>query len=212
MESRVTSGVRWRPSFLLCIVVLAGCGGGGGATRAALVNVTPIPMRTVMTVDFSIQLPKTWRALDRRAALDPTRLKRFERTHPRLRAELRALAGPNSPIKLLAVSPARAAFRANMNVIQTRVPKSVSFDTLAKNEATQIKAVTVVHDLRQSTVELAAARALRLVYRVRQNGVVYQYFVKHESFLYVLTYTSALAAESHFAAVFDASAHAFSLR
>ena len=178
----------------------------------ALLKVTPIPMRTVTTPDFSIQLPKRWRSLDRRSALKPSRLNRFLKTNPRLRAELQAFAGPNSPIKLLAVSPAGAAFRANMNVIQTRVPKGVSFDTLAKNEATQIKAVTVVHDLRQSTVELAAGRALRLVYRVRQNGVVFQYFVKHESFLYVLTYTAALAAASHYGPVFDASAHTFTLR
>ena len=178
----------------------------------ALLKATPIPLRTVTTPDFSIQLPKRWRSLDRRSALKPSRLKRFLKTNPRLRAELQAFAGPNSPIKLLAVSPAGAAFRANMNVIQTRVPKSVSFDTLAKNEATQIKAVTVVHDLRQSMVELAAGRALRLVYRVRQNGVVFQYFVKHESFLYVLTYTAALAAASHYGPVFDASAHTFTLR
>jgi hypothetical protein len=208
----VTTGVRWRSSFLLCLAVLAGCGGGSGARPVALLKATPIPLRTVTTPDFSIQLPKRWRSLDRRSALKPSRLKRFLKTNPRLRAELQAFAGPNSPIKLLAVSPAGAAFRANMNVIQTRVPKSVSFDTLAKNEATQIKAVTVVHDLRQSTVELAAGRALRLVYRVRQNGVVFQYFVKHESFLYVLTYTAALAAASHYGPVFDASAHTFTLR
>ena len=204
--------MRWRSTFVLCLAVLAGCGGGSGARHIALLKVTPIAMRTVKTPDFSIQLPKTWRALDRRAALKASRLKAFLRTNPRLGAELQAFAGPNSPIKLLAVSSARAAFRANMNVIQTRVPKSLSFEALAKNEATQIKAVTVVHDLRQSTVELAAGRALKLVYHVRQNGIVFQYFVRHEAFLYVLTYTTALTAASHDRFIFDASAHTFTLR
>jgi hypothetical protein len=211
VKSRVTTGVRWRSSFLLCLAVLAGCGGGGGRP-SALVKVTTVPMRTVTTPDFSIQLPKTWRSLDRRSALQSNRLKRFLKTNPRLRAELQAFAGPNSPIKLLAVSPAGAAFRANMNVIQARVPNSLSFEELSKNEATQIKLVSVVHDLRQSKVQLPAGRALRLIYRVRQNGIVFQYFVKHESFLYVLTYTAALAAASHYGAVFDGSASTFALR
>jgi hypothetical protein len=208
----VTGGVRWRSSFLLCLAVLAGCGAGSGARPTALLKVTPVSLRTVTTPDFSIRIPKKWRSLDRRAALQPSRIKRVLKTNPRLRAELQAFAGPNSPIKLLAVSPAGPAFRANMNVIQTRVPKSLSFDTLAKNEATQIKAVTVVHDLRQNVVELPAGRALRLVYRVRQNGVVFQYFLEHEGFLYVLTYTAALAAASHFGPYFDASAYTFTLR
>jgi hypothetical protein len=208
----VTTGVRWRSSYLLCLAVLAGCGGSRGARPAALLKVAPIPMRTVTTPDFSIRLPRRWRSLDRRSALKPSRVKSFLKTNPRLRSELEAFSGPNSPIKLLAVSPAGAAFRANMNVIQTRIPKSLSFDTLAKNEATQIKAVTVVHDLRQSTVELPAGQALRLVYRVRQNGVVFQYFVKHEGFLYVLTYTAALSSAGRFGPVFDASAHTFTLR
>ena len=212
MKSRVTTGVRWRPTFLLCLAVLAGCGSGSGARYTALLELTPIGMRTVATPDFSIQIPKRWRSLDRRSAVRPSRIRPFLKTNPRLRAELQAFTGPNSPIKLLAVSPVGAAFRANMNVIQTRIPKRLSFDTLAKNEATQIKAVTVVHDLRQSTVELAAGRALRLVYRVRRNGVVFQYFVKHEGFLYVLTYTAALAAASHYGPVFDTSAHTFALR
>ena len=201
----------WCFSFLVGLAVLAGCG-GSGARPTSLVKVTTLPLRLVTTPDFSIQLPKRWRSLDRRSALRRSRLRRFSRTNPRLRAELQAFAGPNSPIKLLAVSPAGAAFRANMNVIQTHVPKSLSFDELSKNEATQIKLVSVVHDLRQSTVELAAGRALRLVYRVRQNGVVFQYFVRHETFLYVLTYTASLAAASHYAGIFDVSARTFMLR
>jgi len=185
VKSRVTTGVRWRPTFLLCLAVLAGCGSGSGARHTALLELTPIGMRTVATPDFSIQIPKGWRSLDRRSAVRPSRIRPFLKTNPRLRAELQAFTGPNSPIELLAVSPVGAAFRANMNVIQTRIPKSLSF---------------------------AAGRALRLVYRVRRNGVVFQYFVKHEGFLYVLTYTAALAAASHYGPVFDTSAHTFALR
>jgi hypothetical protein len=208
----VTIGVRRRYSLLLGVVVLAGCGGSGGA-QSAPPTAPGFTIRGDKVAGFSIALPKRWRSLDRSTALTGARLRRFAAANPRLRAELKALAGPHSPIRMIAVdAAAKQAFRANMNVIQTRVPKSLSFDELSKHEATQIKPVSAVQDMRQATLRLPAGRALRLTYRVGPSGVVYQYFVRHESFLYVLTYTTSAAAAPQYAKIFDLSAHTFQLR
>jgi hypothetical protein len=170
-------------------------------------------VRAGTAAGFSIALPKRWRSLDKRTALSPRRLKRFALANPRLQAQALVLAGPNSPIELIAVDTAgRQRFRANMNVIQTRVPKSLTFEQLSKDEATQIKLASIVHDMRQATLKLPAGTALRLTYRVEQTGVVYQYFVRHAGLLYVLTYTVARTAAPRYAKIFDMSARTFQLR
>ena len=213
MKSRVTGRVRRCSSFLLCLVVVGGCGGSGPGRNAVPGTPGAFTVRTVSDPGFSIALPKTWRSLDSRTALTSGRLRRFAQANPRLRAELRALAGPNSPIKLLAVDPTgQQNFRANMNVIQTRVPKDLSFQQLSKNEAAQIKLVSSVQHMRQAAVELPAGRALRLTYDVQSKGLVHQYFVKQDDLLYVLTYTTSTATAPRYAKIFDLSAHTFQLR
>ena len=170
-------------------------------------------LREVKGSRFAIALPQQWRSLDRNSALTGKRLRRVAKANPRLRAELQALAGPNSPIELIAVDSAGSkSFAANMNVIQTRVPGNLSFEQLSRNETTQIKLVSSVRNMRRATVALPAGRALRLTYDVRPRGVVYQYFVKHHDFLYVLTYTTSAAVAPRYAKIFDLSAHTFQLR
>ena len=170
-------------------------------------------LREVKGSRFAIALPQQWRSLDRNSALTGKRLRRVAKANPRLRAELQALAGPNSPIELIAVDSAGSkSFAANMNVIQTRVPGNLSFEQLSRNEPTQIKLVSSVRNMRRATVALPAGRALRLTYDVRPRGVVYQYFVKHHDFLYVLTYTTSAAVAPRYAKIFDLSAHTFQLR
>src|SRR5205814_1469844 len=56
-KSRVMGGVRRRPLFLACLVVLAGCGGGSD------VAVPPgFTVRAVEKPAFTIALPKSWRS------------------------------------------------------------------------------------------------------------------------------------------------------
>ena len=199
-----------RSSFLLCLAVLAGCGASGELRSKPPVGFT---LRVVKGSGFAIALPKRWRSLDRDTALRDERLSRFAKANPRLRAELQALAGPQSPIQLIAVDLAGGqSFRANMNVIQTRVPKSLSFEQLSRNEPIQIKLVSSVQNMRQATVALPAGRALRLRYDVQERGLVHQYFVKHEELLYVLTYTTSTGAATRYAKIFDVSARTFQLR
>jgi hypothetical protein len=211
VKSRVTTLVRRRSSFLLSLLVLSGC--GSSPERHPAATPSGFTVRADRESGFALALPRSWRSLDRSTALTGSRLRPFGKANPRLRAELRALVGPRSPIKLIAVDPtAKARFRVNMNVIQTRVPKSLTFEQLSKDEAREIKLASAARDMRQATVELPAGRALRLTYRVKQGAVVYQYFVQHADLLYVLTYTVSGRAAPRYAKIFDMSARTFELR
>ena len=123
--------------------------------------------------------------------------------------ELQLLGKPDSPIKLIGLDPAARTFVTNMNVLQTQVPSSLSFEELAQTEAAQIKLTSRVKAIRQQETVVPGGRTLHLSYRTRSNAVVHQYFVKHDELLYVLTYTSAPAESARSAKIFDMSAHTF---
>jgi len=123
--------------------------------------------------------------------------------------ELQLLGKPDSPIKLIGLDPAARTFVTNMNVLQTRVPSSLSFEELARTEAAQIKLTSRVKEIRQQETVVPGGRTLHLSYRTRSNAAVHQYFVKHDELLYVLTYTSAPAESARYAKIFDMSAHTF---
>jgi hypothetical protein len=193
-----------RPVLLLVLIVtLAGCGSTDASTK------TPqgFAVRMVERPKLSLALPTNWRSFTATARAGD------ETTHsPKLRSELRVLREPHSPIKLIAVAPARPGkFQTNMNVLQTRVPSSLDFDDLSRNEARQIKLATRARDLRQGETRLPAGRALRLTYRARTNAVVHQYFVRHGDFLYILTYTTSPAEAVRYAKILDLSAHTFKI-
>jgi hypothetical protein len=200
--------VRWICSVAVCLAALPGCGGGERERPAGHVLPAGFTTRVVETPAFSIALPRRWPSYDA-----VTRPAASLRATPRLRAELTTLTRPDSPIKLVAIDPAEGReFLTSMNVLQTRVPRSLSFEQLAWNEARQIKLALHVKDVHQEETELTAGRALRLSYRARSKAVVYQYFVRHGDFLYVLTYTTSPAKASRYAKIFDVSAHTFRLR
>jgi hypothetical protein len=187
--------------LLAVLVVLAGC--GGSTTQATPAGFT---VRTVAEPSFSIALPKGWRSFDSRSSRGPNAA---AGRNSALRMELKLLGKPDSPIKLIGLDPAARAFVTNMNVLQTRVPSSLSFEELARTEAAQIKLVSGVKEMRQQQTVVPGGRTLHLSYRTRSNAVVHQYFVKHDAVLYVLTYTSAPAESAPYAKIFDMSAHTF---
>jgi hypothetical protein len=193
--------VRRRLLLLAVLVVLAGC--GGSTTQATPAGFT---VRTVAEPSFSIALPKGWRSFDSRSSRAPNAAAGRDSA---LRMELKLLGKPDSPIKLIGLDPAARAFVTNMNVLQTRVPSSLSFEELARTEAAQIKLVSGVKEMRQQQTVVPGGRTLHLSYRTRSNAVVHQYFVKHDAVLYVLTYTSAPAESAPYAKIFDMSAHTF---
>jgi hypothetical protein len=199
----VTGGVRRRPPLLLSLVVLAGCGG----TSDAVAIPKGFTLRMVEKPNFSVALPAGWRSFGDRAH---TNAKRVAGKDDRLRAELETLARSDSPVKLVGFDPASGSrFSTNMNVLQTQVPSSLSFDDMARTEARQIKAAAGVKSVRQERTKVPAGRTLHLTYTPRSNVVVQQYFVRHGDLLYVLTYTARSADATGKAPLFDRSAHTF---
>jgi hypothetical protein len=198
----VTGGVRRRLPLLLCLAVLAGCGGG---THVAIPD--GFTVRTVEKPAFSLALPERWRSF---GDTSHTSAKSIAGGNQRLRVELETLAESDSPVKLVGVDPAGGLRSAtNMNVLQTRVPSSVSFEEMARIEAIQIRRASGIKRIEQETTHVPAGRALHLTYHPRAAALVQQYFVRHGDLLYVLTYTTPSADGGRYAPVFDQSAHTF---
>jgi len=199
----VTGGVRRRPLLLLCLAVLAGCGSGSATVKIP----GGFTVRTVEKPAFSLALPERWRSF---GDTSHTSAKSIAGGNERLRAELETLAQSNSPVKLVGVDPEGGVRSAtNMNVLQTRVPSSVSFDQMARIEAIQIRRAAGIKRIEQETTEVPAGRTLHLTYHPRAAALVQQYFVRHGDFLYVLTYTTPSAKGVRYASIFDQSAHTF---
>jgi hypothetical protein len=212
----------------VCVGVLAaGCGGDSGAPAATNVETkaggTGIPagftVRTVKNERFSIALPKKWRSLDARQVL-AAGTKDFEKANPELGGQVRALAQPSSPLKLLAIGPGGdGGFVTNLNVIVTQLPSDLEFDEWSSTEVKEIEKVPSVKNVRQEETQLPPGQALHLNYRAsfnRANGgtfevVVHQWMVKKDDFLYILTFTTAPSQEAKERQTFDESAHTFRL-
>jgi hypothetical protein len=192
------------PLLIPCLAVLAGCGSHAAAT-------TPegFTVRRVEEPRLAIALPRRWRSFDRRSKASA---KDIAVRNKSVRAELDVLGRADSPIKLIALAPSKGrSFLTNMNVLQTRVPSSLTFEQLSRNEARQIELAAHVREMRQDETELPAGRALRLRYRAPSRAIVHQYFVRHGEFLYILTYTTSPAAASRYAKIFEMSAHTLTI-
>jgi hypothetical protein len=199
----VTGGVRRRSWLLLCLVVLAGCGGGSNAVTVP----DGFTVRTVEKPDFSVALPAAWRSFGDRSH---TSAREVAGGNERLRTELETLAKSDSPIKLVAFDPGTGRhFYTNMNVLQTQVPSKLSFDDMARTETTQIGRASGVTDIRQEETHVPAGRTLHLTYHPRPSAVVQQYFVRDGDILYVLTFTTRTTDAARYAKIFDQSAHTF---
>jgi hypothetical protein len=195
--------VRRRPLLLLCLAVLAGCGGG----RTNVTIPDGFTVRLVEKPAFSLALPERWRSFGDTSHLSA---KSITGGNQRLRLELETLVQSDSPIKLIGVDPAGGVHSAtNMNVLQTRVPPNVSFKDMARIEAIQIRRASGIKHIEQETTEVPAGRTLHLTYHPRASALVQQYFVRHGDFLYVLTYSTPSADGARYASIFDQSAHTF---
>lgn len=195
--------VRRLALLFVLVVTAAGCGSKDAAPRVE----TPrgFTTRSVDDPELSIALPKSWRSYDAHSSGD-------ERDAA-VRRTIDSMRKPDSPIKLIGIAPSpRGAFVTNMNVLQTAVPSELSFDDLAKNEARQIKAAAKVKAIQQDETRVPAGRTLRLRYRARSGALIHQYFVRHEDFLYILTYTTSRSGLPRYAKIFDMSAHTFAVK
>ena len=196
--------VRRCPLLILCLL-LAGCGSHSATTT------TPegFTVRRVEEPRLAIALPRGWRSFDRRSKASA---KDVAVRNESVRAELDVVGRADSPIKLIALAPTRGrSFLTNMNVLQTRVPSSLTFEQLSRHEAKQIELAAHVKEMRQDETELPAGRALRLRYRAPSGAVVHQYFLRHGKFLYIVTYTTSPAAASRYAKIFEMSARTLTI-
>ena len=201
----MTGGVRRRLLPLICFVVLAGC--GGGKTHVDIP--AGFTVREVEQPALTVALPKGWLSFGDKSH---SSAKGIAGKNQRLRTELETLAQSSSPIKLVGVDPAGGLrSTTNMNLLQTQVPKKLTFDQMAQIEATQIKRASGIDEIHQKETSVPAGRTLHLTYSPRANTVVQQYFVRHGELLYVLTYSSRKADAASLAHVFDQSAHTFQL-
>ena len=212
----------------VCLAALtAGCGGKDDSLSATNVETTAagpgVPagftVRAVKDEGFSIALPKKWRSLDAKEALSGSTMKSFEKANPSLAGQMRALAQPNSPLKLLAIGPGGGGtFLTNLNVIVTQIPSNLGFDEWTSAEVSQIQKVPSVKDVKQEETQLQPGQALHLGYRAsfnRASGTfevfVNQWMVKKDDFLYILTFTTSPDQEPKLRQTFDDSAHTFRL-
>ena len=176
----MTGGVRWRLLPLLCLAVLAGC--GSGRTHVSIPQ--GFTVRTVERPKLSIALPAAWRSV--------------------------ATNKVDAPVKLVGALPEHGQrLVTNMNVVETRVPSSLTFEQMTMTEAKQLELGAGARDIEQDVKTLPAGRALRLVYRARTNAIVHQYFVRRGDLLYVLTYTTKAGNGAQYAETFDKSAQTF---
>jgi len=195
--------VRRRSVLLLSLVVLAGCGSRSDVSAAP----EGFTVRTVDEPALSVALPAGWRSFGDRAHTNASQVAGNNR---RLRLELQVLARSNSPVKLVGFDPSSAPrLSTNMNLLETRVPSSLSFEEMARTEARQITLASGVPDIRQEVTKVPAGRALHLTYSPKGRIVLEQYFVRHGDLLYVLTYTTPLSNAKRDAKLFNVSAHTF---
>ena len=171
-----------RRRFPLLLSFVVFAGCGGGATSVTIPE--GFTVRTMKQPKLSLALPREWRSFtDARA---------------------------DAPVKLVGALPGKRLV-TNMNVVQTQVPSSLTFDQMKRTEAGQLERAAGAKQLEQRETSLPAGRALRLTYRSRSNAFVRQYFVRRGDLLYVLTYASRAADATRYAGIFDKSAHTFQL-
>ena len=205
-----------------------GCGGNWDPPAAATdVETKPAKtttpagytVRAVKQGGFALALPKAWRSLDAKQALSSNTMKQFEQSNPELKGQVRALAQPDSPLKLLATGPVgKDGFLTNLNVIVTQLPPDLDFDDWTKAELAEIQKVPTVEKVKQKVTELPPGQTLHLNYHATFNKrsgpfevVVNQWMVKKDDFLYILTYTTSPSQEAKLRQTFDDSAHTFEL-
>src|SRR5438034_8372541 len=124
---------------LVLVLLVAGCGKASKTSTHAVVvpSTTGTPPRmTVHRVPgqrFSIALPQRWRVVDASSLANDPRLKKLAADNPEFADELRALARPGSPLKLLAVDPHETGgYRTTMNITTQQVSSEMTMATLKK--------------------------------------------------------------------------------
>jgi len=205
-------------------LVVAGCGTDASktSTHAILAPSTPgtppgMVVHRVPGQGFSIALPRRWRVIDASSLAEDPRLKKLAVENPQFANDVRELAHPGSPLKLLAVDRhAAGGFRTTMTITTQQVSPAMTTDTL-KDELG--KTLSLRHAIEPVLIELAfptgpAVRAtfeIRLPIRQLQTVITTDnlFAIKRGSTVYYLTYVTSPKLEPGLEQTFTDSVRTF---
>ena len=78
--------------------------------------------------------------------------------------------------------------RGNLLVVETHVPRQITFEQFARNEPKMLRSATRARNIRVRDTTYKGSRALRVAYLLGPKRVV-QYFVRNGELMYVSTFT-----------------------
>jgi hypothetical protein len=78
--------------------------------------------------------------------------------------------------------------RGNLLVVETHVPRQITFEQFARNEPKMLRRATRARNIRVRETRYKGARALRVAYLLGTKRIV-QYFVRKGELMDVSTYT-----------------------
>jgi hypothetical protein len=214
-----------RQAFPLVLVLLvAGCGSHASKTSTHAVVVPPITgtplgmiVHRVPGQRFSIALPRRWRVIDASSLANDPRLKKLAADNPEFADELRALAHPGSPLKLLAIdSHETGGYRTTMNITTQQVSSKMTTATLKKELG---RTLAVRNAIDPVLIELgfpngsAVWASFKIRVRARQLQTVVTadnlFAIKHGTTVYYLSYIASPTLEPGLEKTFTDSARTF---
>jgi hypothetical protein len=192
---------------LLALLVLAGCGGGGGAetTRHEVAG-------------FALSVPTDWETVEAGEAVSNEKAEGFRRDNPEIGQYIEAVSGPDSPVKFVAFDPdIEDDFATNVNVVVITLGEEMSFREWARAAQAEIRALeTRKGELRDASETLPQGEALRLDYEQEfrfgqdlRTVATTQYGFVVEKRSYVLTFTTLPHQRDAYGDVFRAVAESF---
>jgi hypothetical protein len=216
--------IRRLPLPVALVLLVAACGGQASKTSTHAVVApsktgTPPGMivHRVPEQRFSIALPRRWRVVDASSLANDPRLEKLAADNPEFADELRALAHPGSPLKLLALDTHESGgYRTTMNITTQQVSREMTTATLKKELG---RTLSVRNAIDPVLVELGfptgptvwASFKIRVHARQLQSVVTADnlYAVKHGTTVYYLTYVASPKLEPGLEKTFTDSARTF---
>ena len=198
---------------LLCLacalpLALVGCEGG---------DETATERHEVDAHGFALSVPADWRPLKAGDVLQGEEVEEFRRDNPEVAAYLDAVAGPDSPVKFLAVDPnVEDDFATSVNVVVLEIGEATP-ETWADAAVAELEALgTITGEIARERLDLPGGECLRLAYRQRfeLDGAERMVSTTQYGFVaggraYVVTFTTLPGQEEQYSDTFGAAAKSF---
>lgn len=207
---------------MLTALSLAACGGSEEAAEGPRQAGTENGL-TVYEVDsggFSIAVPAGWDTVSADDLLDSGDLDAVAEENPEFEPYFRMLAGPDSPLKFVALDPdVRQGFATNLLVGVEDLPDGMNLDDYERATRLQISSLgTLQGEIEVSEAALPAGEARTMSYRSRLTvGGTETVFATRQYYLvdgdkgYVITFTTLPGLVDAYANSFVRSADTFRL-